>query len=155
MGKTWVLSTETKGTGATKVPLESVTRRSPRGEPLVVPPKPQPRPQAAPEPRPPRRFKVVDVMTRETMIEGAGAREAIDVLKGVRSSSTSTTMSGSPNMIAGGCSRSPSGARCGSWPAAGHPGVGGYFVTYPTPDLDDVAIGRPPLKSISRNTREL
>jgi hypothetical protein len=85
MGKTWVLSTETKGTGATMVPLESVTKRSSRGEPLVVPPKPQPRPQAAPEPRPPRRFKVVDVMTRETLIEGAGAREAIDVLEDVRS----------------------------------------------------------------------
>jgi hypothetical protein len=85
MRKTWVLSTETKGTGATMVPLESVTKRSPRGEPLVVPPKPQPRPQAAPEPRPPRRFKVVDVMTRETLIEGAGAREAIDVLEDVRS----------------------------------------------------------------------
>jgi hypothetical protein len=85
MGKTWVLSTQTKGTGATVVPLESVTKRSWRGEPMMAPPKPQPRPQAPLEPRAPRRFKVVDVMTRQTLIEDAAAREAIDALKEVRS----------------------------------------------------------------------
>jgi hypothetical protein len=85
MGKTWVLSTETKGTGATMVPLERATRRAARREPLVVPPKPRPRPQEPPQPRLPRRFKVVDLMSRETLIEDADARQAMDVLKGVRS----------------------------------------------------------------------
>jgi hypothetical protein len=85
MGKTWVLSTETKGTGATMVPLEHATRRAARGEPLVVAPKPRPRPQEPPPPRLPRRFKVVDLMSRETLIEDADARQAMDVLKGVRS----------------------------------------------------------------------
>jgi hypothetical protein len=85
MGKTWVLSTQTKGTGATMVPLDSVTKSASRGEPLSVPPKAQPRPQEPAPPRPPRRFKVVDVMTNETLIDDAMAREAIQALRNVRS----------------------------------------------------------------------
>jgi hypothetical protein len=85
MGKVWVLSTETKGTGATMVPLERVTKRSSHPEPLVVAPKAPPRRPEAPEPRPPRRFRVIDMMTRETLIDDASARQTIDALKGVRS----------------------------------------------------------------------
>jgi hypothetical protein len=85
MAKTWVLSTETKGTGATVVPLESVTKRSSPAEPLVVPPKPQARPEPAPEPPAPRRFRVVDLMTRETLADDAGIRETVDALSEVRS----------------------------------------------------------------------
>lgn len=85
MGKTWVLSTETKGTGATMVPLERVTKSSSRGEPLVVPPKPRPRLPQPPTPRAPRRFKIVDVMTQETLADDATTRQAVDVLKQVRS----------------------------------------------------------------------
>ena len=36
MGKTWVLKTETKGTGATMVPLESTTQRSAPTEELLA-----------------------------------------------------------------------------------------------------------------------
>ena len=85
MGKVWVLHTETKGTGATMVPLERVTERKSVAEPLVVPRKPQPRAAPAPQPKAPRRFRVVDVMTRQTLVDDVGARGAIDVLRDVRS----------------------------------------------------------------------
>ena len=54
MGKTWVLKTETKGTGATMVPLESTTQRSAPTEPVFVPREPAPRAETAPEPPAPR-----------------------------------------------------------------------------------------------------
>jgi hypothetical protein len=85
MSDVWVLHTETKGTGATMVPLERVTKRSAPPEPFTVPRKPQPRKKEDPAPRPPRRFRVVDLMTRETLADDAGAREAVDALRGVRS----------------------------------------------------------------------
>jgi hypothetical protein len=85
MGKVWVLDTETKGTGARMVPLDSVTKRSSRVEPVFVPRTPEPREPEAPEPRLPRRFRVTDVMSRAALIDDASAREAIDVLKDVRS----------------------------------------------------------------------
>jgi hypothetical protein len=86
MGKVWVLHTETKGTGANMVPLESVlSKRSTAPEPVFVPRKPQPRPEEAPKPKPARRFKVVDVMTRQALVDGGSTRETADVLGGVRS----------------------------------------------------------------------
>jgi hypothetical protein len=85
MGKTWVLHTETKGTGANMVPLERVTGRSSSPEPLVVPPKSQPRKPPEPQPSAPRRFRVVDVMTRQVLVDDGGARETIDALADVRS----------------------------------------------------------------------
>jgi len=85
MGKTWILHTDTKGTGATMVPLESVTKRRSETEPLSVPPKAKPREPAPPKPRASRRFRVVDVMTRQTLAEDAGAAETIERLRGVRS----------------------------------------------------------------------
>src|ERR1700761_2006675 len=87
MGRTWVLDTETKGTGAHMVPLERTTKRSSPVEPVFVP-----RPPAAPgQPDPPGqakapyRFRIIDVQTRQTLADGAPAREAVDVLAGVRS----------------------------------------------------------------------
>jgi hypothetical protein len=85
MGKTWILHTDTKGTGATMVPLESVTKRRSEPEPLSVPPKPKPRAPEPPKPRAPRRFRVVDVMTRQTLAEDVGAAETLETLRGVRS----------------------------------------------------------------------
>ena len=67
------------------VPLERVTKRSSASELLVVPRKPRPRTEAAPEPKPPRRFRLVDVMTTQPLIDDGTAREAIDALEGVRS----------------------------------------------------------------------
>jgi hypothetical protein len=85
--KTWVLDTETKGTGAEMVPLEKVLERpGRRGEPLFVPPRLRDRPEPEPEPRAPRRFRVVDVMTRRVLADGADGRATLELLRGLRSS---------------------------------------------------------------------
>jgi hypothetical protein len=86
MRKVWVLDTSTKGTGATMVPLDRVLRKpAEHAEPMFVPPAPGPQPHAAPAPRPPRRFRVVDIVSRQVLTEDADAREVLDVLGGVRS----------------------------------------------------------------------
>ena len=68
------------------VPLDRVATK-PRAEPAPVRvlPQPKPRPAKPPEPRPPRRFKVVDVMTREVLAEDADTRTTVKLLEGVRS----------------------------------------------------------------------
>jgi hypothetical protein len=88
MGKIWVLDTETKGTGANMVPLEKVLERpDARREPerIFVPRKPPRRPREAPPRQGPPRFKVVDLLTRETLAENADGRATVDLLKGIRS----------------------------------------------------------------------
>ena len=88
MAKTWVLDTETKGTGAEMVPLEKVLRdparpsdpelarvrlRSERGE------------SPAPAERQPPRFKVVDIRSREVLAESADTRATVSLLRDLRS----------------------------------------------------------------------
>ena len=85
MGKTWVLKTETKGTGATMVPLESTAQRSAPTEPVFVPREHTPRDEPAPDSPAPRRFRVVDVMTRQELVADGSAREAVDALRAVHS----------------------------------------------------------------------
>jgi hypothetical protein len=86
MAKTWILDTETKGTGAHVVPLDKVLRKpEPKGEPLYVPPKRAPRSPKEPEPRRPRSFKIVDVTTAQVLGEGLDARAAIGVLENIDS----------------------------------------------------------------------
>ena len=85
MAKTWVLRTETKGTGAEMVPLEKVEQRSSATKPVFVPREPVRRAEPEALPKAPKRFKIVDVMTRQPLIEDAGARETVDALKPVRS----------------------------------------------------------------------
>jgi hypothetical protein len=87
MAKTWILDTETKGTGANMVPLEDdrAKKKERSTKRVFVAPNPRPRPEPEPEPRRPPRFKVVDVMTRETLAEDADGRATVNVLKGVRS----------------------------------------------------------------------
>jgi hypothetical protein len=48
-----------------------------------VPPKRRPREPEAPVPRAPRRFRVVDVLTRRVLQEDGGVRETLDLLGGV------------------------------------------------------------------------
>lgn len=70
------------------VPLERTTKRSSPIEPVFVPRRPvAPGQPGSPEPTPraPYRFRIVDVQTRQTLADGASAREAVDVLAGVRS----------------------------------------------------------------------
>jgi hypothetical protein len=84
MGKTWVLRTETKGTGARMVPLERATKPSAPG-PLFVPRKPTPRGPEPPKPRAPRRFRVLDLTTRQTLVDDASAARTVEALRDVRS----------------------------------------------------------------------
>lgn len=90
MGKTWVLDTETKGTGAHVVPLEQVLRKRAR-EPelnlveLGLPAQPEPERQDAPSCARPRRFKVIDVRTRQTLAEHTSTSATLDALSRVRS----------------------------------------------------------------------
>jgi hypothetical protein len=86
LGRVWVLDTETKGTGANMVPLDRVTRKpGPEVTPVRVLPKPKPRTPKAPSPQQPRRFKVVDVVTREVLAEDADVRATVKLLEDVRS----------------------------------------------------------------------
>ena len=86
MAKLWVLDTETKGTGARMVPLEEARPRSgPESAPVLVRDKPAPRPPEAPLPIRPRRFKLVDVMTRRTLAEDVDTRTIVDLLGEARS----------------------------------------------------------------------
>ena len=85
MGKVWVLDTETKGTGAQMLPLEKVLKK-PAAEPErrrarpVPPPAPK---ETAPEPVPPRRFRVVDALSRRLLADDVDAPAALEVLRGV------------------------------------------------------------------------
>ena len=86
-GRVWVLDTETKGTGAQMVPLDSVLTKPQPKEPFIVRRRrPKAEPEPGPGPRPPRRFRVVDIATREVLSDDAGARRTLEVLGGLRSS---------------------------------------------------------------------
>jgi hypothetical protein len=87
MGRIWVLDTETKGTGAEMVPLDKL-RAKPAApiEPRFGIRKPAERPAGPAEPAPPPRFRVVELLSGRVLADDAGARDTLDVLKGVRSS---------------------------------------------------------------------
>jgi hypothetical protein len=88
MAKRWVLETHTKGTGANIVPFDGEQEQPARArepEPVFVHPPTKPRPPKPPAPRVPRRFKVVDVTTREVLAEDASARAALSALRDVHS----------------------------------------------------------------------
>jgi hypothetical protein len=85
MRKAWVLDTETKGTGAQMRPLDKVLDKPSAGRPVIVPRERPERPAEPPAPKVPPRFKVVDVMTRRMLAEGAGTRETVELLRGIRS----------------------------------------------------------------------
>ena len=86
MAKTWILDTETKGTGAHMKPLEPARAKPEDARELALvtlegPPRPAPeQPQQEP-----LRLKVVDVLGARTLGEDVDVREAVRLLEGVRS----------------------------------------------------------------------
>lgn len=84
VAKTWILDTETKGTGAHIAPLNDERPRSERELATVTFERP-PRPVEEPEPPAARAFKVVDVMSARVLAEGADTRETLDLLAGMKS----------------------------------------------------------------------
>jgi hypothetical protein len=87
----WVLDTETKGTGAEMVPLERLLERKrqagvrerirvvgPKRNATEVPPEQEAL-------RAPLHFRVIDVRSRETLVEDEGISETLDILRGVGS----------------------------------------------------------------------
>src|SRR4051794_10839293 len=89
MAKIWVLDTETKGTGASMVPLEKVLEQPGSDERVVRIPRrnaaAEGREPAAPGPREPYRFRVIDIMTRTVLADDVDARATVDVLEDLRS----------------------------------------------------------------------
>ena len=87
MRKTWVLDTETKGTGANIRPLEDAQpgSKDAKREPIFVPPKPRRPEPPPPAPKRPPRFRVVDVMTGQALADDADGRATLAALRGVRS----------------------------------------------------------------------
>ena len=84
MSRKWVLDTETKGTGAQMVPLDKAHAGAGAHAPIVVREQPSPPPKEA-APAGPRRYKVVDVMTRQVLADDVDLRTAVDAMGGARS----------------------------------------------------------------------
>jgi len=86
MAKTWILDTETKGTGAHIKPLEPAraTPDDARELSLVTLQRP-PRPDREEPEAEPLRLKVVDALAARTLGEDVDVREAVRLLEGVRS----------------------------------------------------------------------
>jgi hypothetical protein len=84
VAKTWVLDTETKGTGAHVVPLKRAGGApAPKLDTVTLrrPEQPARQPESDSTPT----FKVVDVMSATVIAEGVDARGAVDALAGMRS----------------------------------------------------------------------
>jgi hypothetical protein len=84
VARTWILDTETKGTGAHIAPLKDGRPRPERGLATVTFDRP-PRPVEEPAPLAPRVFKVVDVMSAQVLAEGVDTRETLELLAGMKS----------------------------------------------------------------------
>jgi hypothetical protein len=84
VAKTWILDTETKGTGAHIAPLKDGRPRPERELATVTFDRP-PRPVEEPAPLTPRVFKVVAVMRAQVLAEGVDTRETLELLAGMKS----------------------------------------------------------------------
>ena len=85
MAKTWVLDSETKGTGAHVKPLGADAARKREPELELVTLERAPRVAKAPAPVGPRQFKVVDVLGARALAEGVDTRAVVDLLGEMRS----------------------------------------------------------------------
>jgi hypothetical protein len=84
VAKTWVLDTETKGTGAHIAPLKDRRSHLERELATVTFERPPARAREL-EPPAPRAFKVVDVMSARVLAEGLDTRETLALLAGMKS----------------------------------------------------------------------
>jgi hypothetical protein len=87
MRKVWVLDTSTKGTGASVVPLESTLAKPRRAQNIAsnaakAPPRKREKQR---KPRVPRRFRIIDLVSSETLAEYTEMKATLEVLEGVRS----------------------------------------------------------------------
>jgi hypothetical protein len=86
MAKTWILDTETKGTGAHVVPLEKALKRPAIEQDLaLIALERPPRATEPAEPLGPLQFKIVDVRSSQVLAEGASASATIELLEGIGS----------------------------------------------------------------------
>jgi hypothetical protein len=86
MAKTWVLDTETKGTGAHISPLDSRGNGAEVEQDLaVVTLERPPRAGKVPEPLGPLRFKLVDIRSGRVLAQDIDARGMVDLLEGTGS----------------------------------------------------------------------
>jgi hypothetical protein len=85
-GKVWVLDTETKGTGAQMVPLESTLKQPQAKEHFLPATAKRHKPAPAPVERAPRRFRVTEVVSRQILGDELDARATLTLLGGQRSS---------------------------------------------------------------------
>src|SRR6478672_4914683 len=86
MAKTWILDSETKGTGAHIAPLDDGTAKSRAERDLsLVKLERAPAPAKEPAPPEPLRFRVVDVMSARVLGEDIDARETVGLLEDMHS----------------------------------------------------------------------
>jgi hypothetical protein len=86
MAKTWVLDTETKGTGAHVVPFEKALASAVEQQDLAtVTLERPPRVKATPEPTGPLKFKVLDIRSSGVLAEGVNIRAAVELLQTIGS----------------------------------------------------------------------
>src|SRR3954447_9752938 len=102
MGKVWVLDTATKGTGAEIRPLEEADAAALKGgQSAIVVRERKPRPPKPPEPAGPRRFRVVDVLTKRVLADDSPLDATVELLEDVRSIVDVTSPCGSRRPAAG------------------------------------------------------
>jgi hypothetical protein len=86
VSKTWVLDTETKGTGAHVAPLRDAEReRATERDLSLTRFRAQPPPPPPPARREPRRFRVVDIQSGRILADGVSASGAVAALEQMRS----------------------------------------------------------------------
>jgi hypothetical protein len=86
MAKTWILDTETKGTGAHVVPLEEALKKPASEQELaLIALQRPPRATEPVEPLGPLQFKIVDVRSSQVLAEGASVTATVDLLEGIGS----------------------------------------------------------------------
>jgi hypothetical protein len=82
MAKTWILDTETKGTGAHVVPFEKALAKAVERQDLAtVTLERPPRVRSTPEPSGPLKFKVLDIRSSRVLAEDVDIRAAVEVLQ--------------------------------------------------------------------------